>query len=94
MRNDRRRATQLKLLQRKRLMRQLGLQGGCVYARHRAKITLSTGYMRTGNVSHYVSTYPRRKTRSRDRYGSVYTPPKRDIVRIDRMNQQETDDKE
>ena len=86
-RNRRRRKTQLKLMQRKRLMGQLGLQGGCVYDKHRDKIQRSCGYMRSGNVSHFVSTHPRRKTRSRDRYGSVYTPPKRDIVRIDRMNE-------
>lgn len=89
-RNKRRRTTQLKLLQRKRLMGDLGLQEGCVYDRHREKIQRSCGYMRTGNVRHFVCTHPRRKTKSRDRYGSVYTPPKRDIVRIDRMN--ESDD--
>jgi len=89
-RNKRRRTTQLKVLQRKRLMSDLGLQGGCIYDRHREKIQRSCGYMRTGNVSHFVSTHPRRKTKSRDRYGTVYMPPKRDVVRIDRMN--ETDD--
>ena len=93
-RKKRRRAAQLKLQQRTRLMHELGLQGGCLYAKHREKIQRSCGYMRTGNVRHYVNTHPRRKTRSRDQYGAVFTPPKRDIMRIDRMNHQETDDKE
>lgn len=87
-RNERRRKTRLKLMQRERLMAILGLQGGCVYERQRAKVLHSTGYMRTGNVSHFVSTKPRRKTRSRDRYGRVLTPPARDVVRMDSMADQ------
>lgn len=89
-RDDRRQRTSLKLKKRKRLMALLGLQGGSVYEKHREKIGRSIGYMRTGNVSHFVSTKPRRKTRSRDRYGCVFTPPVRDVVRIDRMNDQLT----
>lgn len=47
--------THMKLKQRKRLMDSLGMQGGTVYAKHRDKVSNSLGYMRDGNVSHYVS---------------------------------------
>lgn len=47
--------TYVKLKQRKRLMDNLGMQGGTLYAKHRNKISNSLGYMRDGNVSHYVS---------------------------------------
>lgn len=87
-RDDRRQRTILKLKKRQRMMAMLGLQGGYVYEKHRQKIGMSLGYMCTGNVSHFVSTKPRRKTRSRDRYGRVFTPPARDVVRLDSMNDQ------
>ena len=47
--------TYVKLKQRKRLMDNLGMQCGTLYAKHRNKISNSLGYMRDGNVSHYVS---------------------------------------
>lgn len=87
-RDDRRQQTRLKLKKRQRLMAMLGLQGGCVYERQREKIGRSIGYMRTGNVSHFVSTKPPRKTRKRDRYGRVFTPPARDAVRLNSMDDQ------
>ena len=87
-RDERRQRTTLKLRKRQRLMAMLGLQGGCVYEKHREKIGKSIGYMRTGNVSHFVSTKPRKKTRSRDRYGRVFTPPARNAARLDSMNAQ------
>ena len=31
------------------------MQGGTLYAKHRDKVSSSLGYMRDGNVSHYVS---------------------------------------
>lgn len=52
---ERIRRTHVKLKQRKRLMDNLGMQGGALYAKHRNKISSSLGYMRDGNVSHYVS---------------------------------------
>lgn len=60
--------TSIKLKQRKKLMNDLGIQGGTLYARHRVKISNSLGYMRDGNVSHYVSVghtkkYDRNKLR-------------------------------
>lgn len=89
-RDERRQRTTLKLKKRQRLMAMLGLQGGCVYEKHREKIGRSIGYMRSGNVSHFVSTKSRRKTRSRDQYGRVFTPPARDRVRLDCMDDQLT----
>jgi hypothetical protein len=49
-------------------MDNLGMQGGTLYAKHRDKVTNSLGYMRDGNVSHYVSVgytkkYDRNKLR-------------------------------
>ena len=52
---ERIRRTCVKLKQRKSLMDNLGMQGGTLYAKHRDKISSSLGYMRDGNVSHYVS---------------------------------------
>ena len=45
---------------RQRLAKVLGLQQGTLYTKHRAKLDVSFGYMRTGNVRHYVSVYPRK----------------------------------
>ena len=50
-------------------MDNLGMQGGTLYAKHRDKVTNSLGYMRDGNVSHYVSVgytkkYDRNKLRN------------------------------
>lgn len=52
---ERIRRTSVKLEKRKKLMDSLGMQGGTLYAKHRDKISTSLGYMRDGNVSHYVS---------------------------------------
>lgn len=65
---ERIRRTRVKLKQRKSLMDSLGMQGGTLYAKHRDKISSSLGYMRDGNVSHYVSVgytkkYDRNKLR-------------------------------
>ena len=46
------------------MMRDYGKQGGLIYERHRQRIDQSLGYMRDGNVSHYVSVGFRPKTRS------------------------------
>ena len=51
------------------LMRIHGQQGGRIFERHRRKIDRSLGYMRDGNVSHYVSVGFRPKTKDRERYG-------------------------
>ena len=80
-RSERRERVAKKLLHRKNLIRKLGLQGGVIYERHRQKIMASAGYMRTGNVSHFVAVRPTRKTRKRGRYGKVFTPSYRDCKR-------------
>ena len=49
----------VKLERRKRLTKALGLQQGSLYARHREKIEHSAGYMRDGNMRHYVACYPK-----------------------------------
>ena len=60
---SRREATAHKLKQRGKIMRSLGQQIGSVYERHRRKIGRSLGYMRDGNVSHYVAVKPKQKTK-------------------------------
>lgn len=65
---ERIRRTHVKLKQRKSLMDKLYMQGGTLHAKHRDKVTNSLGYMRDGNVSHYVSVgytkkYDRNKLR-------------------------------
>ena len=92
-RNERRQRTIAKLKERVRLMTELGMQGGLLYHRHRIKIQNSAGYMRTGNVSHYVQVKKRPKTHSRDRYGSVFTPAKREATKIDSMAAQMSDER-
>jgi hypothetical protein len=44
-----------KMRKRSQMMRDYGKQGGLIYERHRQKIDQSLGYLRDGNVSHYVS---------------------------------------
>ena len=58
-----------KMRKRSKMMRDHGKQGGLIYERHRQKIDRSLGYMRDGNVSHYVSVGYRPKTKDRNRYG-------------------------
>lgn len=52
---ERRYLTERKLRQRELLAKNLGLQQGTLYQRHRDKISMSSGYMRDGNVTHYVA---------------------------------------
>ena len=60
-RAKRRKRTLLKQEKRLTLMRALGMQGGMLYEKHRKKVRRSGGYMRDGNVSHFVSTKPRKR---------------------------------
>lgn len=69
-------------------MKALGMQGGMVYEKHRAKVRRSTGYMRDGNVSHYVSTKPGQRTRDRNRMGPTFLPPHNDMKRLENCIQQ------
>jgi hypothetical protein len=66
----RRKRTAAKLLQRAEMMRCHGQMGGCIYEKHRNKIDHSLGYMRDGNVSHFVRVGFGNKTRDRNRYGA------------------------
>ena len=68
-RAERRHRVKIKLKQRADMMRRVGQQGGTVYEKHRQKIDRFLGYMRDGNVSHYVSVGFSKKTRDRNRYG-------------------------
>ena len=77
-RGERRRRSRKKLLQREEMMRFFGQQGGLVYEKHRRKIDRSPGYMRDGNVSHFVSVGFSQKTRDRDRYGPAVLRTRRD----------------
>lgn len=58
-----------KMRKRSKMMRDHGKQSGLFYERHRQKIDQSLGYMRDGNVTHYVSVGYRPKTKDRNRYG-------------------------
>ena len=64
-----REAAARKMRRRSEMMRAHGQQGGLLYEKHRRKIDRSLGYMRDGNVSHYVSVGFRPKTKDRNRYG-------------------------
>lgn len=60
---ERRSRTRRKVKQRERMAKDFGLNGGTVFEKHRAKVRKSSGYMKDGNVSHYVSTKASRKTK-------------------------------
>ena len=45
---------------RERLAKSLGMQGGTLYEKHVEKFKSSLGYVRDGNLRHYVSCYPKR----------------------------------
>ena len=81
-RAQRRWKTHLKLKQREKLMAMLGLQGGTIYQKHRDKVMRTSGYMRDGNVSHYVCVKPRWYTQKRNRHGKPHTPSRHDAVQL------------
>ena len=62
----RRQKTENKLNQRKKLAKHFGWNGGLLYKRQREKITESTGYMRDGNVSHFVCCGGSIKTKTKN----------------------------
>ena len=62
----RRQKTKNKLNQRKKLAKHFGWNGGLLYKRQREKITESTGYMRDGNVSHFVCCGGSIKTKTKN----------------------------
>lgn len=74
----RRGAAARKMRRRREMMRVHGQQGGLLYEKHRRKIDRSLGYMRDGNVSHYVAVGFRPKTKDRNRYGPARRLSRRD----------------
>ena len=86
-RAERKWKTRLKLKQREKLMAMLDMQGGTFFQKHRDKMRASSGYMRDGNVSHYVCVKPRRYTQNRDRYGTTHMPSRHDAVRFDALEE-------
>ena len=77
-RGERRKRTSAKVNQRGKMIKDYGLQGGTLYEKHRNKINNSLGYMRTGNVSHYVSVGFNPKTKPHS-YGKAKNLSKRDL---------------
>ena len=55
-----------------------GLREGTMYEKHISKLDRSFGYMRDGNVTHYVRVGYGRKTNNRGNYGKHYNPSIRD----------------
>ena len=49
-----------RLKRRESLATSLGLQQGTLYVRHREKFQCSTGYVRDGNLRHFVACNPKR----------------------------------
>lgn len=71
---DNRHKAKLAQDRRMRLLYALGERQGTLYKKHVDKIRVSSGYMRDGNVSHYVqinSKY-RRKNYDKQRNGKFY----------------------
>ena len=85
----RREAAARKMRRRREMMRVHGQQGGLLYEKHRRKIDRSLGYMRDGNVSHYVSVGFRPKTKDRDRYGPARRLSRHDMRLEDALREQE-----
>lgn len=85
----RREAAIKKMRKRGEMMRDHGQQGGILYEKHRRKIDRSLGYMRDGNVSHYVSVGFWPKTKDRDRYGPARRLSRHDTRLEDALHEQE-----
>ena len=60
------------------MLSDFGEQGGTIYEKHIAKVNKSGGYMRDGNVSHYVKVGFGEKTNNRGNCGKNYNPSIRD----------------
>ena len=84
----RREAAARKMRRRCEMMRAHGQQGGLIYEKHRRKIDRSLGYMRDGNVSHYVAVGFRPNTQDRAHYGSARRPSRHDLRLEDRTSAQ------
>ena len=87
-RGKRRDNTDKRVKKREKLIDAFGLHGGAIYERHCKKIEKSRGYIRDGNVTHFVKCGFNEKTRDRNRYGKVLMLSHRDKQKIDECNQQ------
>lgn len=89
-RAERRKRTKRKIHQREELAKTFGLNQGTVYERHRDKIeNVSSGYMRDGNVSHFVSVNASKKTRRTGSYGPSIIYKHSDQLRYDSLSSSE-----
>lgn len=89
-RAERRKKTFAKLVQRGKMLKDLGKQGGSLFKKHVAKVQKSLGYMDGGNVTHFVSpSKPRIHTQSHENYGSKFNPSKRDATKLDSLRDQD-----
>ena len=87
----RREAATRKMRRRSKMMQAHGQQGGLIYEKHRRKIDRSLGYMRDGNVSHYVAVGFRPKTKDRNRYGPARRRARHDTRLEDAAHTSEED---
>lgn len=74
--------TNRKLQKRVRLLHIFGARQGTLYQNQREKLDVSFGYMRDGNVTHYVQVRFHGKTRDRTRYGKVLKWSHSDQIKI------------
>ena len=88
-RAERRKRKFSKLIKRGNLIKNLGEAGGSFYRKHVAKVRRSLGYMDSSNVSHYAATKPQQHTQSHDNRGAKFNPPKRDVVKLDSLRDQD-----
>lgn len=79
-------ATQKKVANRRRLATNLGLQQGTDYSKQRAKLENSYGYLRTGNVRHFINAKPKVKTRDKSRYGKSDNLSRHDKQCMDKLD--------
>lgn len=84
-RAERRNLTKRKLKQREKMKKDLGVQGGSLYEKHVEKVDKSLGYMRDGNVSHYVSCGFGVKTKNKNNeYGARHNYSPHDVRQLDK----------
>ena len=83
-RAERRFNTERKLKYRKNLLKRFGKRDGSIFEKHRQKIDASLGYMRDGNVSHFVQCGSTKKTKNsaNKHYGPKYNWSWHDLKQI------------
>lgn len=93
----RRELTEKKIKQREQLAKDLGLQQGSLYKKHREKIEYSAGYMRDGSVSHFVAVSKSIKTKnsaSNQTYGTRHNYSAHDLKNLKKLNEEFDEDLE